>query len=73
MTSPRSSASSTPASSSTSPSRTLGKFSLKSALKKPFQGWSRELLPARDNDDDDYNFTSGSRRECEPNSHRNDR
>ncbi|KAF1927097.1 uncharacterized protein M421DRAFT_6300 [Didymella exigua CBS 183.55] len=32
------------------------------ALKKPFQGWSRELLRARNNDDDDYNFASGMRR-----------
>ncbi|KAJ4991783.1 hypothetical protein SVAN01_02633 [Stagonosporopsis vannaccii] len=32
------------------------------ALKKPFQGWSKELLRARDDDDDDYNFTSGMRR-----------
>lgn len=32
------------------------------ALKKPFQGWSRELLRARDDDDDDYNFASGMRR-----------
>lgn len=32
------------------------------ALKKPFQGWSKELLRARDNDDDDYNFASGMRR-----------
>lgn len=33
-----------------------------SALKKPFQGWSKELLRARDDDDDDYNFASGVRR-----------
>lgn len=32
------------------------------ALKKPFQGWSKELLRARDDDDDDYNFASGMRR-----------
>jgi hypothetical protein len=32
------------------------------AFKKPFQGWSKELLRARDNDDDDYNFASGMRR-----------
>lgn len=31
-------------------------------LKKPFQGWSKELLRARDDDDDDYNFVSGMRR-----------
>jgi len=30
-------------------------------LKKPFQGWSKDLLRARD-DDDDYNFSSGMRR-----------
>ncbi|RMZ68582.1 hypothetical protein GMOD_00008304 [Pyrenophora seminiperda CCB06] len=36
--------------------------SLRAALKKPFQGWSKELLRARDNDDDDYNFSSGMRR-----------
>ena len=40
------------------------------ALKKPFQGWSKELLRARDDDDDDYNFASGMRRGaylyCEP-------
>ncbi|KAG9187251.1 hypothetical protein G6011_05122 [Alternaria panax] len=36
--------------------------SLKAALKKPFQGWSKDLLRARDNDDDDYNFSSGMRR-----------
>lgn len=33
-----------------------------SVLKKPFQGWSKELLRARDDDDDDYNFASGMRR-----------
>ncbi|CAN9093832.1 unnamed protein product [Alternaria alternata] len=36
--------------------------SLRAALKKPFQGWSKELLRARDDDDDDYNFSSGMRR-----------
>jgi hypothetical protein len=36
--------------------------SLRAALKKPFQGWSKDLLRARDNDDDDYNFSSGMRR-----------
>jgi hypothetical protein len=35
---------------------------LRAALRKPFQGWSKELLRARDNDDDDYNFSSGIRR-----------
>ncbi|KAF1938919.1 hypothetical protein EJ02DRAFT_307884, partial [Clathrospora elynae] len=43
----------------------LGAASLKSALKKPFQGWSKQLLRARDTDDDDYNFTSGARRGAE--------
>jgi hypothetical protein len=42
------------------------------ALKKPFQGWSKELLRARDDDDDDYNFASGMRRGCDPRSYRND-
>lgn len=50
---------------STTSHKTLGTTSLRSALKKPFQGWSRELLRARDDDDDDYNFTSGSRRGAE--------
>ncbi|KAF2026756.1 hypothetical protein EK21DRAFT_103018 [Setomelanomma holmii] len=50
----------------------LGTFSLKSAIKKPFQGWSKELLRARDDDDDDYNFASGLRRGCEPGNYRND-
>lgn len=36
-----------------------------SVLKKPFQGWSKELLRARDDDDDDYNFASGMRRGAE--------
>jgi hypothetical protein len=36
--------------------------SFMAALKKPFQGWSKELLRARDHDDDDYNFSSGTRR-----------
>ncbi|PSN74864.1 hypothetical protein BS50DRAFT_567632 [Corynespora cassiicola Philippines] len=36
--------------------------SLKSALKKPFQGWTKEALWAREGLDDDYNFTSGKRR-----------
>ncbi|KAH7080991.1 hypothetical protein FB567DRAFT_448906 [Paraphoma chrysanthemicola] len=50
----------------------LGTFSLKSALKKPFQGWSKELLRARDDDDDDYNFVSGYQRGCEPANYRRD-
>jgi hypothetical protein len=36
--------------------------SIKAALKRPFQGWSKDLLAARDGLDDDYNFTSGRRR-----------
>ncbi|KAH6644630.1 hypothetical protein C7974DRAFT_408298 [Boeremia exigua] len=35
---------------------------LMATLKKPFQGWSKDLLRARDDDDDDYNFASGMRR-----------
>jgi hypothetical protein len=57
-----------------SPSKTHsnGAFSLKSTLMKPFQGWSMELMRARDDDDDDYNFASGLRRGCMPlDSHRN--
>ncbi|KAH8727998.1 hypothetical protein GQ44DRAFT_609981 [Phaeosphaeriaceae sp. PMI808] len=50
-------------------SRSQGTFSFKAAFKKPFQGWSKELLRARDDDDDDYNFTSGLRRGCKPNTH----
>ncbi|KAF2715754.1 hypothetical protein K504DRAFT_446560 [Pleomassaria siparia CBS 279.74] len=34
--------------------------SLKKAVKAPFQGWSKELLWAREGIDDDYNFTSGT-------------
>ncbi|KAF2787499.1 hypothetical protein K505DRAFT_329638 [Melanomma pulvis-pyrius CBS 109.77] len=30
----------------------------KKAVKKPFQGWSKELLWAREGIDDDYNFAS---------------
>ncbi|KAI8932777.1 hypothetical protein NX059_010267 [Plenodomus lindquistii] len=40
----------------------LSTKSLKAALKKPFQGWSMDLMRARDDDDDDYNFASGARR-----------
>jgi hypothetical protein len=36
--------------------------SFMTVLKKPFQGWSKELLRARDDDDDHYNFASGARR-----------
>ncbi|KAF2649806.1 hypothetical protein K491DRAFT_610070 [Lophiostoma macrostomum CBS 122681] len=36
--------------------------SLTSALKKPFQGWSRDLVAAKSNLDDDYNFSDGRRR-----------
>ncbi|PVH92560.1 hypothetical protein DM02DRAFT_662828 [Periconia macrospinosa] len=37
-------------------------FSLKAALKKPFQGWSKEALWARQDLDDDYNFPHVRRR-----------
>ncbi|KAF1844262.1 uncharacterized protein K460DRAFT_288330 [Cucurbitaria berberidis CBS 394.84] len=50
---------------STKSRHALGTNLLKSALKKPFQGWSKDLLRAKDNDDDDYNFTSGARRGAE--------
>ncbi|QRC91624.1 hypothetical protein JI435_018520, partial [Parastagonospora nodorum SN15] len=43
-------------------SRSQRSCALIAALKKPFQGWSKELLRARDHDDDDYNFASGRRR-----------
>lgn len=35
---------------------------LVSALKKPFQGWSMDLMAARDGLDDDYNFARTRRR-----------
>lgn len=35
-----------------------------STLKKPFQGWSKSALWAREGQDDDYNFPSVSRRGC---------
>lgn len=54
------------------PTHSKGSFSLKAALKKPFQGWSKELLRARENDGDDYNFTEGVRRGYEPESQRKD-
>lgn len=38
---------------------------LLSLLKKPFQGWSKELLAARDGLDDDYNFPHIPRRGAE--------
>ncbi|KAF2010813.1 hypothetical protein BU24DRAFT_427014 [Aaosphaeria arxii CBS 175.79] len=50
---------STSSTSSTKPTSTGSK--LVAALKKPFQGWSKELLAARDGLDDDYNFASGRR------------
>lgn len=37
-------------------------FSLRSALKKPFQGWTKEALWAKHDLDDVYNFPSVSRR-----------
>jgi hypothetical protein len=48
--------------SSPAPSKSAPAAVLLSAFKKPFQGWSRELMRARDDDDDDYNFVSGLRR-----------
>jgi hypothetical protein len=36
--------------------------SLLKAMKAPFKGWSTDLLAAKDDFDDEYNFTSGSRR-----------
>lgn len=37
-------------------------LSIKSALKKPFQGWTKEALWAREGLDDDYNFPHVKRR-----------
>lgn len=48
-----------------STSRKSPTSALMAALKKPFQGWSRELMRARDHDDDDYNFAGGRRRGVE--------
>jgi hypothetical protein len=48
------------------PSSPTGLKTVKSAvwssLKKPFQGWSMALLAAKDDLDDEYNFTDGRRR-----------
>lgn len=44
------------------PQATQQSHGFMSVLRKPFQGWSKELLRARDDDDDDYNFASGMRR-----------
>jgi hypothetical protein len=48
------------------PSSPTGLKSVKSAvwssLKKPFQGWSKELLAAKVDLDDEYNFTDCRRR-----------
>jgi hypothetical protein len=40
-------------------------FSLRTALKKPFQGWSREALWAKSGIDDVYNFPTARRRGVE--------
>ena len=40
-------------------------LSIKSALKKPFQGWTREALWAKDDLDDVYNFPTVRRRGAE--------
>ncbi|KAF2845915.1 hypothetical protein T440DRAFT_406813 [Plenodomus tracheiphilus IPT5] len=45
----------------------LGMKAFKTALKKPFQGWSMDLMRARDDDDDDYNFACGARRGTQDN------
>ena len=45
----------------TVPRKSFGKR-LTTALKKPFQGWSQDLLAAKQDLDDDYNFASGRRR-----------
>ncbi|KAF2120017.1 hypothetical protein BDV96DRAFT_566552 [Lophiotrema nucula] len=62
---PQSSQSSAYASSTASSTKSLHHSVIKSALKKPFQGWSKDLLAARDDLDDDYNFASGARRGTE--------
>jgi hypothetical protein len=56
--------SSTANASATSPTHHQKKFhaSLLSALKKPFQGWSRDLLAAKNDLDDVYNFPHTPRR-----------
>ncbi|KAF2683697.1 hypothetical protein K458DRAFT_418684 [Lentithecium fluviatile CBS 122367] len=45
-------------------SRRSTRSTLVAALKKPFQGWSKEALWAREGLDDDYNFPTGGRRGC---------
>jgi hypothetical protein len=37
-------------------------FSLRAALKKPFQGWSKQALWAKSDIDDVYNFPTARRR-----------
>ncbi|KAH9869965.1 hypothetical protein J1614_006886 [Plenodomus biglobosus] len=49
----------------------LSTKSLKAALKKPFQGWSMDLMRAKDDDDDHYNFASSAPRGTQD--YRNDR
>lgn len=60
----RSSSSSSSSSSTVVPRTpsTSSHFSLKAALKKPFQGWTKEALWAREGLDDDYNFPHVKRR-----------
>ncbi|KAF2740826.1 hypothetical protein EJ04DRAFT_507822 [Polyplosphaeria fusca] len=50
---------------STRSSKDIHHSVIKSTLKKPFEGWSKDLLAARDGLDDDYNFASGKRRGAE--------
>ncbi|KAF2641998.1 hypothetical protein P280DRAFT_517004 [Massarina eburnea CBS 473.64] len=54
--------SSTLASPSDAVSSRQSSFTLKAALKKPFQGWRMEALWAREGLDDDYNFPAVKRR-----------
>ncbi|KAF1954719.1 hypothetical protein CC80DRAFT_493507 [Byssothecium circinans] len=61
-TSTSSSSSSTPTLTPPQHSNQSSYFSLKAVLKKPFQGWSKEALWAREGLDDDYNFPHVKRR-----------
>lgn len=45
-----------------SPTRKSPRSSFVEALKKPFKGWSKELLAAKDHLDDEYNFPRVPRR-----------
>lgn len=51
-----------PSLASTNHSTSSVSASIKSALKKPFQGWTKEALWAREGLDDDYNFPHVGRR-----------